>query len=365
MILDGLAPIYSSLSSVGSSAEQRRHDESPTGIVLNQSGGESISYFAVRPARALSEMIVSYNQTEAEVVEGSAPYLDMRTLFLPADCVRVLFCYNDTSICFRDERTSSQTRGNIIGMHDLRTPCYADHISRSIKIFEVRFKPGEFCRLFGVSPLEIGNSCLSADEVLGNEGRLIEDRLNSSTSLENRINILESIFIEKLKTSHSGTYTHRRKKEGNSNSNALHLIREHKGRIKMSQVARMLNISQRTMEWQLSHHIGLSAKEYARIVRFKGLMNDIPARGRVNWAELAISHGYHDQTHMIKEFKAATTLTPGSFMKLRGKAFFKTAGILNFMDPARNQPEFVNQWMEASVKMEEYLKSFDLLRSDA
>ena len=114
------------------------------------------------------------------------------------------------------------------------------------------------------------------------------------------------------------------------------------------------------MEWQFSHHTGLTAKEFARIVRFNSLLNDIVGGEPVSWARAAASHGYYDQMHMIKEFKSATTLTPDSFMKLKGKTFINMVGILIFLDPVRKRPLFVDDWIKASIKIEEYLKTFHL-----
>ncbi len=295
-----------------------------------------------------------------DVYVGAEPFLDIHKLFLPAEGVRVVFCYHDTSICIRDERTRSGTCGSIVGLHDLESPCHIDHVPGTIRMFEVRFAPGGFCGLFGISPLEIDNACFDADSIFDNEGMAVEERLNNSTSLEERASILDHFFIERLVAGKSMMYPNHQGVKMERAGSALQLIRERKGRIRVDEIARRLDISRRTLEWQFSHYIGLSVKSFARIIRFQDLLDNISRDGHVSWADFAVAHGYTDQTHMIKEFKSATTITPDLFMKLNGKSFFRMPGILNFIGVSGRQSDFIYQWIQASARLEEYLKAYQL-----
>lgn len=329
------------------------------GTIVDKPDSSTLSYHAIRPAPGLGDIITSYYQTEA-TAQGDRSKLDMRTLFLPSDSVRLLFCYHDSGLHFSDGKTSTNGPGNVIGVHSFHSPFYTDNLPRTIKLFDVRFRPGGFCKLFGISPSEIGNACYRVEDILGAEGRRIEDRLNNSGSMEERINILDCFFGERLKLMRSRADSGNLKGKIGQTSAALQLIRERGGQIRVGRIAEELSLSRRTMEWQFSRHTGLTAKEFARIVRFNNLLNHMLARQPVSWAEAAVSHGYYDQMHMIKEFKSATTLTPDSFMKLRGIAFLNMVGILIFIDPARKRPLFVDDWIKGSDKIEEHLKAFHL-----
>ncbi len=328
------------------------------GSMLDGQGGSAVSYHAIPPAPALSSFITSYFQTEATVGITANHTLGLHSLFLPSNSVRLLFCYGDSPICFEDMYSKTRKRSSVIGMHCLHTPCSTGNLPATIKIFDVRFKPGGFCRLFGVSPTEIGNACYGAEEFLGSEGRAIDDRLNNSTSLSERIEILDSFFLSRMKKNEIGTSFNLRNGGSIKTGEALRVIARLNGKVRVGQLAHMLNVPRRTLEWQFLHYTGLPAREFARNVRFRNLLSDIRCRVRHNWAEIAASHGYYDQAHMIKDFKAATTLTPESFVQLEGKIFFRSVGVLNFIDPTREHPAFVSQWIEASARMEEYFKAF-------
>lgn len=327
------------------------------GTIIDRPDRSTLSYHAIRPTSALREIITSYYQTEV-VTRCERPTLSMRTLFLPSDSVRLLFTYNDSAFHFKDGETSTNGPGSVIGLHSLSSPFYTDNLPKTIKLFDVRFRPGGFCKLFGISPMEIGNACCKVEDVLGAEGRKIQDRLNNSGCMEERINILDGFFSTRLRLRRSGIYSRKLDGEIGETAAALQLIRERGGQIRVSKLAEELNVARRTMEWRFSHHTGMKAKEFARIMRLNNLLNDILHREPAGWAETAASHGYYDQMHMTKEFKSATTLTPDSFLKLKGSTFLNMVGILIFIDPARKRPDFVDDWIKASAGIEEYLRSF-------
>ncbi|MFF8874255.1 helix-turn-helix domain-containing protein [Streptomyces massasporeus] len=57
--------------------------------------------------------------------------------------------------------------------------------------------------------------------------------------------------------------------------------------------------------------LGLTPKRYARIRRFQRLLRRVNAgHGPPDWAVLAADCGYHDQAHLIHEFRALAGITP-------------------------------------------------------
>jgi AraC-like DNA-binding protein len=59
--------------------------------------------------------------------------------------------------------------------------------------------------------------------------------------------------------------------------------------------------------------VGVSPKRYCRIRRFQQAVA-LAHRGRtVDWAQVALSCGYYDQSHFIHEFRAFSGLTPGAY----------------------------------------------------
>ena len=82
-------------------------------------------------------------------------------------------------------------------------------------------------------------------------------------------------------------------------------------------IAGQHDISVRTLQLRFQHQLGYSAKEMIRFVRFKKvvahLMNDQPAPP--DWADIIFTYGYHDQSHLIRDFQHFTGLPPTAFVK--------------------------------------------------
>ncbi|MEU2912501.1 helix-turn-helix domain-containing protein [Streptomyces massasporeus] len=63
-----------------------------------------------------------------------------------------------------------------------------------------------------------------------------------------------------------------------------------------------------------TEQLGLTPKRYARIRRFQRLLSRVNAgHGPPDWAVLAADCGYHDQAHLIHEFRALAGITPTAY----------------------------------------------------
>lgn len=63
-----------------------------------------------------------------------------------------------------------------------------------------------------------------------------------------------------------------------------------------------------------SEHIGCNPKEFARIIRFQRALHTIETKPQTPLTTLAYQCGYFDQSHMIKDFKALSGLTPSEYI---------------------------------------------------
>ncbi len=68
---------------------------------------------------------------------------------------------------------------------------------------------------------------------------------------------------------------------------------------------------------QFKTHVGVTPKRVARIYRFARLILSVDALRPVDWSELALTAGYFDQAHLIREFKDFTGHTPTGYLALR------------------------------------------------
>jgi AraC-like DNA-binding protein len=84
---------------------------------------------------------------------------------------------------------------------------------------------------------------------------------------------------------------------------------------RIDDIARDIGISRQHLARQFQHHVGVSPKTFARVMRFRRLLASLPERVDVDWAEVAVGHGYYDQSHLIDEFRELAGTTPGVFKR--------------------------------------------------
>lgn len=84
-------------------------------------------------------------------------------------------------------------------------------------------------------------------------------------------------------------------------------------------IAREHGITERTVQGRFRKYVGYTSKELIRFLRFKEILRFLLAKGAgtpVDWAMLVEEHGYHDQSHLIKDFKYYTGMAPRKFLKM-------------------------------------------------
>jgi AraC-like DNA-binding protein len=88
-----------------------------------------------------------------------------------------------------------------------------------------------------------------------------------------------------------------------------------KGMISVSDLARAAGVSDRQLERLFRERVGLSPKQFVRIVRFQEVLRATRSGSGpdVGWAAIALEHGFYDQAHFINDFKSFVGRTPGKW----------------------------------------------------
>jgi AraC-like DNA-binding protein len=93
-------------------------------------------------------------------------------------------------------------------------------------------------------------------------------------------------------------------------------LHEARGQVRIGDLAAESYLSVSQFERRFKHLTGVSAKTYARLVRFEFIRNFLWMNPHVRIADVVQDFGFTDQAHFIKEFKALTALTPGEYIAL-------------------------------------------------
>jgi AraC-like DNA-binding protein len=87
---------------------------------------------------------------------------------------------------------------------------------------------------------------------------------------------------------------------------------------RIGRMADEIGISHKHLLREFDRCVGLAPKTFARLCAFQRVIQSVAHRSQVEWAETALQCGYYDQAHLIREFRAFSGLTPGTYLKKRG-----------------------------------------------
>ena len=91
------------------------------------------------------------------------------------------------------------------------------------------------------------------------------------------------------------------------------ILKDIESNLKIQDVAKKYNISRKHLNTLFLKHLGKPPGEYQKIYRFRKAIST--KRGIRNLTELAYDNLFYDQSHLIKDFKALTKISPKIFFR--------------------------------------------------
>lgn len=196
-------------------------------------------------------------------------------------------------------------------------------------MISARLKPAAGAAFVRAAAGELTDRVFAADGFeLGATGALA-DEIASAESFEDRARILLSYVAGVLGA--AGVEVSR---EPSRAELAVRRIEETGGLLSVFDIARSLFVTTRTLEREFYRSVGLTPKQFSRIVRFQSVLREHslsfdsvggaqpygPHEGgkrRWTWASLAATCGYSDQSHLVRDFVHYTGQSPMQFMRER------------------------------------------------
>jgi AraC-like DNA-binding protein len=94
---------------------------------------------------------------------------------------------------------------------------------------------------------------------------------------------------------------------------AIHLILKSRGAATIKDIRTSLFITERTFERQFTNHVGISPKQFAKIIRFQQSLEEVTDQDLDKLTDIVYKNGFCDQSHFIRIFKEFTGQTPREF----------------------------------------------------
>lgn len=151
---------------------------------------------------------------------------------------------------------------------------------------------------------ELFNLSLSLDDIFDkNKVAEVEDKLAVTATDNQRVKIVEHFLLSQLKDIETDKLI----------VEAVKLIYQSKGTIRVKELNEKLFISQSPFEKRFRKVVGTTAKKFTSIVRFNSVLDNLNRTKTLT--EICYENNFFDQAHFIKDFKQFTGDTPENFKR--------------------------------------------------
>lgn len=254
-------------------------------------------YAQARPAAALRPFVAFYSGYRQR---GVAP---ARHRGLPSPYLTLIFTMDEPLdvAAHPDPRQRPGSYRSLIGGLHL-TPAIITHPGRQSGV-QVALRPLGCRRLFGLPAAELAGLDVDAAEVLGE--RLvgeIRERVGSAPGWGDRFAAVDAVLTRLLRMDRRDV----------APEIAYACRRLLAAAVPIGVVAAEVGWSGRHLTDRFRAEVGLRPKEAARVARFDRARRALRPGGRL--ADVAAGHGFADQSHLVREFRALAGCTPSRWL---------------------------------------------------
>lgn len=188
-------------------------------------------------------------------------------------------------------------------------------ISGHFEHFAIHFQPLALNHLFGLPVFELTNCNHAAHAVLGPAISQLRQRLGEARSFQERVQLADSFIAARS----LAVPAH------DSIELAANEIIRNQGQCRIDFLAHHTGHSMRNFQRMFRERVGVSPKLYSRIIRFEAALRTKTAAPHISWTTAAQDFGYHDQMHLIHDFRQFSGATPTGVLRKAGQVFARPA----------------------------------------
>lgn len=194
------------------------------------------------------------------------------------------------------------------GVAGARSESFMLDTSTPFNVVAVHFRPGGSFPFFGVPSTELRNNAVPLEHLWGRDAASARDRLWEETTAEKRFKAIEEMLFMRARGRFDRHPAVPYALDAFDRSNGMWLVRD---------VTQRIGISPRRFGELFRAEVGLSPKAFCRVHRFNEVLKRIEELTDVDWADIALSCGYFDQSHFNHDFRAFAGLTPSAYLHTR------------------------------------------------
>jgi len=216
----------------------------------------------------------------------------------PEHCLH--FCLDGhITIRYGNQSTEIYREPVLVGQH---TQTFERSTLSRLLNFQIAFKPAALHQLLGLNAAAIADRHVPAHHVFGPEVVELHERLMAHETYDAWICLAEDFVTQLLY----------RSKNPGERFNQLINLPFHQFKT-VDQLAALSCFSEKQFQRKFTERTGINPKVFLRISRFSQayyLKSRFPEK---DWLQIALTAGYHDYPHLVRDYKIFTGETPSGF----------------------------------------------------
>lgn len=177
---------------------------------------------------------------------------------------------------------------------------YAIDTSQPSPTLGVHFRPGGAARFFSIPLTELMDRHIALDDLWGREAVIIRERLMEARSVSSMFDLLERTLLARL-TAPTDDYSAMLAAVERFSFPTTDSVKS---------VSESMGYSSKRFIRLFHNTVGLTPKLFCRIQRFQSVLDRIIGDDDGGWVSVALDAGYFDQSHLIRDFRSFTGVTP-------------------------------------------------------
>jgi methylphosphotriester-DNA--protein-cysteine methyltransferase len=174
----------------------------------------------------------------------------------------------------------------------------------------ITFKPGCSYPFVKTAMDFFNNKVVDAEKVFCKVFNDFRNQLISKVTFESKIEHTENWLMSILQ---EDTF------EGEIINHLVEQIKKTSSSVNLKSIAKLSGYSQKQFIHLFKKFVGITPKQFHRIVRFNEILSAIHHQYDINWLDIATDCGYYDQAHFIKDFQAFSGLNPKQYIDKQGE----------------------------------------------
>ncbi len=253
------------------------------------------------PKAPLNEFIESF------IFYDGIPREHLVDRFLPDGNVEIIIDLHDKPQYIYDNETLKEIQAcNHVWASGVRTQPITIPSGKDSSMFIIAFKRGLAYPFFPLPMSEIVDHVIDADLLYGDEFAHLREAILENKDSLHKFEIVEDFMLKKF----SGKLI-----LNPCVDYAVKTIVQKPDQISLKNLSDKIGYSQKHFISMFKKQVGITPKNYLKIMRFQKAVNEIERLSKVNWNLISFDCGFYDQAHFINDFKEFSGFTPEEYLK--------------------------------------------------